>query len=101
MLGLYLEQRISAGKAAELMGLHKREFVRLLARKGISYLDYSDAELDKEFQAFVEWRKEQGGRAMLGKEVSVEDLTVLSLPKSRNSGSFGPGRGKRSKKGNE
>ena len=34
-LGLCLEKRISAGKAAELMGLRKSEFVRLLARKGI------------------------------------------------------------------
>ena len=30
MLDLYLEQRISASKAAELTGLRKREFVRLV-----------------------------------------------------------------------
>ena len=47
--GLCLEQRISAGKAAELMGLRKREFVRLLARKGIPYFDYTDEELGEEF----------------------------------------------------
>ncbi len=50
-LGLYLERRISVGKAAEVMGIRKREFVRLLARKGIPYFDYSEDELAQEFQA--------------------------------------------------
>ena len=59
VLGLYLEQRISAGKAAELMGLRKRGFIRLLARKGIPYFDYTGEELEKEFQAFDEWRRER------------------------------------------
>ncbi|MBM3128023.1 MAG: UPF0175 family protein [Chloroflexi bacterium] len=35
LLGLYLEGRISGGKAAELLGLTRRGFVSLLARKGI------------------------------------------------------------------
>lgn len=59
VLGLYLEQKISAGKAAELMGLRKREFVRLLARKGIPYFDYTDEELAEEFRTFDEWRRER------------------------------------------
>ena len=59
VLGLYLEQRISAGKAAELMGLRKREFVRLLARKGIPYFDYTEEELEEEFRTVDEWK--QGG----------------------------------------
>jgi predicted HTH domain antitoxin len=37
VLGLYQEGRISGGKAAELLGLNKRGFVALLARKGIDY----------------------------------------------------------------
>jgi predicted HTH domain antitoxin len=50
VLGLYLERKISAGKAAELMGVGKREFIRLLARKGIPYLNYSEEELKEEFR---------------------------------------------------
>lgn len=57
VLGLYLERRISAGKAAELMGLGKREFVRLLAQKGVPYFDYTDEELEEEFQTFEDWRR--------------------------------------------
>ena len=50
VLGLYLERRISAGKAAELLDIRKREFVRLLARRGIPYFDYTDEELEEEFR---------------------------------------------------
>jgi predicted HTH domain antitoxin len=60
VLGLYLEQRISVGKAAELLGVRKREFVRLLSRRGIPYLDYTDEELDEEFRAVDEWKSETG-----------------------------------------
>jgi predicted HTH domain antitoxin len=49
VLGLYQERRISAGKAAELLGMDKLEFVRLLARKAIAYFDYSDQELSLNF----------------------------------------------------
>jgi predicted HTH domain antitoxin len=45
VLGLYHERRVSAGKAAELLGLTKAEFVRLLAHKGHPYLDYTAEEL--------------------------------------------------------
>ncbi len=57
VLGLYLEHKISAGKAAELLGIRKRGFIRLLARKGIPYFDYSDEELDQEFRASDEWKR--------------------------------------------
>jgi predicted HTH domain antitoxin len=60
VLGLYLERKISAGKAAELMGIRKREFIRLLARKGISYFDYTDEELEEEFQAFEDRKRANG-----------------------------------------
>ncbi len=58
VLGLYLEQRISAGKAAELLGVRKREFVRLLARRGIPYFDYTDEGLDEEFRTVDAWKRE-------------------------------------------
>lgn len=58
VLGLYLERRISAGKAADLMGIRKREFVRLLARKGVPYFDYTGEELEEEFRTADEWKHE-------------------------------------------
>jgi len=59
VLGLYQERRISCGKAAELMGMRKREFVRLLARKGIPYFDYTDEELEEEFRTLDEWKRKK------------------------------------------
>jgi predicted HTH domain antitoxin len=58
-LGLYLERRISAGKAAELMGITKREFTRLLARKGIPYFDYTEEEMEEEFRVIDEWKRQR------------------------------------------
>ena len=58
-MGLYQERRISAGKAAELLGMDKRKLVRLLARKEIAYFDYSDQELEDEFRAVDEWKRER------------------------------------------
>ena len=58
VLGLYLERRISAGKAAELMGVGKREFIRLLARKGAAYFAYSDEELQEEYRSLDDWAGE-------------------------------------------
>lgn len=57
VLGLYLERRISAGKAADLMGIRKREFVRLLARKGVPYFGYTSEELEEEFRTVDEWKR--------------------------------------------
>lgn len=59
VLGLYLERRISSGKAAELLGMRKREFIRLLARKAIPYFDYTGEELEEEFRTFDEWTQER------------------------------------------
>ena len=59
VLGLYLEHKISAGKAAELLGVRKRGFVRLLARKGIPYSDYSEEELEQEFRVSDEWKTDE------------------------------------------
>ena len=58
VLGLYLERKISAGKAANLMGISKREFIRRLARKGIPYFDYTVEELEGEFQSVDDWKRE-------------------------------------------
>jgi predicted HTH domain antitoxin len=52
-LKLYLERKISAGKAAELQGMRKQDFVQLLAHKGIPYFDYTN----EEFRAVDTWKQ--------------------------------------------
>jgi len=48
ILGLYQESRISGGKAAELLGLTRRGFVSLLARKGMDYFRLTPDEWAEE-----------------------------------------------------
>ena len=60
VLGLYQERRISAGKAAEMLDMHKAEFIRLLARVGIPYFDYTAEELADEFRAVDQWGQPRG-----------------------------------------
>ena len=62
VLGLYLDRKISAGKAPELLDIQKREFVRLLARRGVPYLDYSEEELEEEFVAVDEWKRRKSSQ---------------------------------------
>jgi predicted HTH domain antitoxin len=55
ILGLYQENRISGGKAAELLGLTKRGFVSLLARKGIDYFRLTPDEWAEEVATVKAW----------------------------------------------
>ena len=48
LLGLYLEGRISGGKAAELLGLTRPGFLSLLARKGMDYFRLTPDEWAEE-----------------------------------------------------
>ena len=54
---LYKRERISSGRAAELLGMRKLDFIRLLAEEGIPYFDYTDEELEEEFKAAREWKR--------------------------------------------
>ena len=45
-LELFREGRISSGKGAELLGISKWEFIRLLAQHHINYFTESAAELE-------------------------------------------------------
>jgi predicted HTH domain antitoxin len=55
ILGMYQEGRISGGKAAELLGLTKRGFVSLLARKGINYFQLTLEEWAEEVDIVNTW----------------------------------------------
>jgi predicted HTH domain antitoxin len=48
ILGLFQEARISGGKAAELLGLTRRGFIALLARKGIPHFRMDPEEWEAE-----------------------------------------------------
>jgi predicted HTH domain antitoxin len=50
-LELFREGRISSGKAAELLGISKGEFIHLLAHHGVAYFTESPDELAAELAA--------------------------------------------------
>ncbi|MEA2600574.1 MAG: hypothetical protein QOF89_1566 [Acidobacteriota bacterium] len=51
LLELFQEGRISAGKAAELLGLSKPQFLELLNQRNLPYLDADLKELEREVAA--------------------------------------------------
>ena len=57
VLSLYRQDRISSGKAARLLGVHRLGFIRLLAEERIPYLDYTKEELDAEVTTLEQWSK--------------------------------------------
>ena len=55
ILGLYQENRISGGKAAELLGMTRLGFVSLLMRKGIDYFRLTADEWAEEVAIVKAW----------------------------------------------
>lgn len=55
ILGLYQEGRISGGKAAELLGLTRRGFISLLARKGMDHFQLTSDEWADEVAVVKSW----------------------------------------------
>lgn len=51
VLSLFTDNLVSSGKAAKLLDISRIEFLALLRKRGISYIDYSSQELDEEFNA--------------------------------------------------
>ena len=51
VLTLFTDGRISSGKSARLLGISRIEFLALLRKRGIAYIDYSEEELAEEFAA--------------------------------------------------
>ena len=50
VLELYRRREISSGKAAELLGMERFEFVRYASRNGIPYFDMDAQELKDEIE---------------------------------------------------
>lgn len=51
VLSLFVEGRISSGKAGQLLGISRIEFLVLLRKHSIAYVDYTEDELADEWQA--------------------------------------------------
>jgi len=50
-LELYRRREVSSGKAAELLGMDRWEFVRFASRNGIPFFEMDDRELQNEIEA--------------------------------------------------
>ncbi|MBW8050962.1 MAG: UPF0175 family protein [Cytophagales bacterium] len=50
ILELYREGEISSGKAADLLGMDRFEFIRYASRLGIPFLDITNDELDSDIK---------------------------------------------------
>jgi predicted HTH domain antitoxin len=51
VLSLFTEERISSGKAAQLLNISRIEFLALLRKRGIAFINYTTEELEEEFIA--------------------------------------------------
>ena len=51
VLELYRRKDISSGKAAELLGMKRFEFIKYASRLGIPFFDMSKEELEKDLEA--------------------------------------------------
>jgi predicted HTH domain antitoxin len=58
VFSLYRQDRISSGKAARLLGVHRLEFIRMLAEEKIPYIDYTMEELKAEVDALEQWPRQ-------------------------------------------
>ncbi|MFO7540168.1 MAG: UPF0175 family protein [Chloroflexota bacterium] len=50
VLSLFTEGHVSSGKAAKLLGITRVDFLALLRKRNIAYIDYTATELQEEFQ---------------------------------------------------
>ena len=50
VLELYRQGEVSSGKAAELLGMQRGEFIRYASARGIPYLQLSGEELHREVE---------------------------------------------------
>lgn len=51
VISLYTDSHITSGKAARLLNITRVDFLALLRSRGVAYINYSDAELNEEFEA--------------------------------------------------
>jgi len=52
VLGLYRQGEVSSGRAAQLLGMEREEFIRHASKQGIPYFQLEAEELQREVDAF-------------------------------------------------
>lgn len=52
-IAYFQEKKLSLGKAAELAGINRLEFIDILAQKGIVIFDYDESEVDVDFSGIT------------------------------------------------
>lgn len=60
-LELFREGHISAGKAAEILGMNKVQFIQFLDQRGVPYLDLDVEELAHDLSVAVAARRQTEG----------------------------------------
>lgn len=48
VFSLFLEGKISSGKAGKLLGISRMEFIKLLNSRGVAFINFTKDELDEE-----------------------------------------------------
>lgn len=51
VLSLYTDGYVSSGKAAQLLNITRMDFLSLLRKRGIAYIDFTPEELKEELEA--------------------------------------------------
>lgn len=51
VFSLFTEGRVSSGKAGQLLGISRVEFLELLRKRGVAYINFTPEELSEEFAA--------------------------------------------------
>ena len=51
VFSLFTEGRVSSGKSAQLLGISRVEFLELLRKRGVAYINFTPEELSEEFTA--------------------------------------------------
>lgn len=58
VISLYRRDYLSTGKAAQLLGISRLAFLRMLAEEKIPYLEFTDEELEYELGVASQWEPE-------------------------------------------
>lgn len=58
-MGLFREGHISAGKGAEILGIRKWDFIQLLSKHGVVYIDLSPEEALSDIEAIRKFLDEK------------------------------------------
>ncbi|MEI2421615.1 UPF0175 family protein, partial [Arthrospira platensis SPKY2] len=77
VFSLFKDGHISSGKAARLLELTRVEFLALLRRRGVAYVDYSPTELAEEVAAVRALVIEPGAIRRQGFSVSQAVTDVI------------------------